>query len=109
GGYSFGAFGAQAEWPLDRSVPAHFLFPLRADAAQIIHPNVGGAAAVRPMDHHNVAVWQFDFLVLGLDFRIVPFRNFAHEDINDDRAVEFEFWVARQIVSQDIRPGDRRG
>ena len=60
------------------------------------------------MDHHNVAVRQFDFLVLGLDFRVVPFRNFAHEDINDGRAVEFEFWVARQIVSQDIRPGDRR-
>src|SRR5205823_8244682 len=71
-GYTFIAFAADSSWPVYGRVRANFLFPFRADLAQVISPNVGRPAAVGTMHNYDLLIGYANSWIERCDFWIVP-------------------------------------
>src|SRR5439155_4668150 len=92
--------------PLDRRVAPDLLLPVGTDAATVIGEDVTGAAAVGTMYHDQVGRWQLHPRIQAGNSRVIPFRDLPQKNSHHRRAIEFEFRVAGQIVSDHDSAGD---
>src|ERR1035437_9115386 len=103
---AFIALAAESNRPFDRCALANRIRPNRTDVAQVINEDIGRAAAVGTMNHDNRQIPQIHIWIERGALGIVPFRDIAHENVDDGITVQFQLGISRQIVSDDIRAGD---
>ena len=71
-GYALIALAAYTGRPIDRGALAGSIGPLRADLAQEVGPDEGGAASIGAMDDDDLLVGQMNARIVLGDARIVP-------------------------------------
>ena len=102
------SFAPDACWPIDRCIVADLLFPLRADLAQVIGEYERRPTAIRAMHNHDFLVRQLCSWIRRRDFWIIPFFDFAQENVGDRFAIEFERWITLEVVSHHDGARDGR-
>ena len=96
GGHAAVAFGALADWPVERLAGADLGRPGRGDGGQVVAEDVGGAAAVGAVHDLDRRGRQGDAGVEGGDGRVVPAGDLAEEDPGEHRAGQVQPGTGRQ-------------
>src|SRR5207237_297319 len=105
---AFIAFCTNAGRPFDGGVATDAGFPIFAHAAEIVGEDETGAAAVGPMNNDEIRGRKLQAGIKIGDTLIIPFEDFAEIDVCDGGAVELEFGITRQVVSDNDCSSDGR-
>src|SRR5882724_672408 len=100
---AFVALATKTHRPVDGCALADFVFPIDANFRQVVRPDIGGSAAIRPMNYDDIVRREIHTLVDVRNGGIVPLGNISQKDSRKGLGGKIQLYGnPRNVVRRDI-------